>query len=529
MLYSEGRQSGEKGIHSLILVCILSALFCLTGCNDKDQNPNKEIGLTAFSDWKTSGYSINSHKIRDGIDKLRRADKDSIASDYYTRAYYSNARPFLWIDRSGVDNRADTLLAVLKTVEAMGFGRNAFCVDLLERDIKCIRNLDFGDSPQKINQTMAAVEYRLTKAYLRYVIGQRFGFVNPNRLFNQLDPLPCDSTERPKGFRKLFDANVERPGNAFYAKALRQISRDSLGPFLRSVRPVEDMYYRLEANLAKAKGVSERRRLLCNMERCRWRGCSPYGHKGKYVVVNIPAFHLYAYADDSVASMRVGCGSMKTKTPILNSAIERMDVNPVWNIPMSIIKNDVSRHVGDEEYFERNKYYIVERQTGKRLPVESVTHDMLLSGSCRVLQEGGTGNALGRIIFRFPNNFSVFLHDTSNPGVFQRDFRGVSHGCVRVERPFDLAAFLLDRPDEWLLDKLRISMDLPPQTERGRAYVDAGHENNRLVSSLKVEPRVPIYITYFTLYPNPQGQLVAFPDVYGYDDVLWRWIKPLTH
>lgn len=528
MLHSEDWQSGEKSFHSLILVCALLVVFGLTGCKEKATNPNKDIGLDAFSEWKTQGYALNSYKIRDAIDALCRADKDSLASDYYTRSYYSNRRPFLWIDRGGVDERADTLIAMLKTVGEMGLSEAAFGVARLERDINKVRSLDFGDDSVAINRTMASVEYRLTKAFMRYSVGQRFGFTNPNKLFNRLDPLPHDSTERPKGFRKLYDVNIERPDEAFYALALRRISCDSLGEFLRAVQPEDALYKKFAACLPTTRGKLERRRLLCNMERCRWRERNPHERNGKYIVVNIPAFHLYAYGGDTIVEMRVGCGSVKTKTPLLNSAIERMDVNPVWNIPASIIKNDVARHAGDVSYFERNRYYIVERKTGTKLPAESVTMAMLLSGNYRVTQEGGDGNSLGRIIFRFPNNFSVFLHDTSSRGVFQRDYRGVSHGCIRVERPFDLAAFLLDNPDEWLLDKLRISMDMAPQTERGLAYVKAEHENNRLVSSLKVKPNVPIYITYFTLFPGLGGQLAAWPDVYGYDEVLWRWIKPLA-
>ncbi len=510
------------------MACCLLAAIGLAGCREKAENPNKDIGAEAFSGWKTQAYALNSLRIRDAIDGFCRADRDSMAADYYTRSYYSRRSPFLWIDRSGVDERADTLVAVLKTVGSMGFSEAAFGVERIESDLRRVRCLDFGGDSLAINRMMASIEYRLTKAYLRYTVGQRFGFADPYRLFNRLDPLPCDSTERPKGFRKLYDAGTERPGNGFYAKALRQIRSDSLGLFLRSVSPADPLYARLMAELPSAKGLPARRRLLCNMERCRWRGGNPVAQDGKYVVVNIPAFHLYAYGGDSVMEMRVGCGSVKTKTPMLNSAIERMDVNPVWNIPVSIVKGEVARHAGDTLYFNRNKYYIVERKSGKRLPAESVTPAMLRSGNYRVSQEGGEGNSLGRIIFRFPNNFSVFLHDTSSRGVFQRDYRGVSHGCIRVERPFDFAAYLLDSPGEWTLDKLRISMDLPPQTARGRAYVKAGHEDNRLVSSLKVSPGVPIYITYFTLYPDCRGRLAAWPDVYGYDEALWRWIKPFT-
>ena len=149
---------------------------------------------------------------------------------------------------------------------------------------------------------------------------------------------------------------------------------------------------------------------------------------------------------------------------------------------------------------------------------------MLCSGNYRVAQQGGAGNALGRIIFRFPNNFSVFLHDTSSPGAFGRDNRGVSHGCVRVQRPFDLAVFLMDdSSDEWLLDRLRISMGMKPETDRGRDFLDnldPAAPTPTLVHNIPVTPRVPIFITYYTIFLSPDGTLQYYPDVYGYDDTI---------
>ena len=136
-----------------------------------------------------------------------------------------------------------------------------------------------------------------------------------------------------------------------------------------------------------------------------------------------------------------------------------MEVNPQWVIPMSIIEDDVAKRAGDTTYFNRNRYHIFDRQTNKELPVTEVSKAMLLSGKYRVAQEGGAGNSLGRIIFRFKNNFSVFLHDTSNPGAFERSQRSMSHGCVRVAKPFNLCQFVLgEDADEWLMDRIRISM-----------------------------------------------------------------------
>ena len=221
--------------------------------------------------------------------------------------------------------------------------------------------------------------------------------------------------------------------------------------------------------------------------------------------------------------MRAACGAQKTKTPLLTSQITHMEVNPQWLIPFSIIKNDIARHAGDSSYFARHRYFIADRKSGQRLNARSVSRSQLLSGNYRVGQEGGEGNALGRIIFRFPNNFSVFLHDTSSPGVFQRDDRGVSHGCVRVQRPFDLACFLFSElPDEWTLDKLRITMGMEPQSEKGIKYMADLEPDKKpqLIRWQSVSPRVPLYITYYTLFPVPGGQLKTYPDVYGYDKVL---------
>lgn len=504
-------------------------MLCLVlgGCEEKPANPNSNITMEAFSNLKTPSYALNSTKIKTQIEALCYADKDSTTADYRTRTYYLKGGPLLWVDRYGVDSRPDTLLAELRRrVADMGFTERSFDVNRIQADLDRLRNLDFDDSTHSANRVMARLEYRLTKAYLRYVVGQRFGFINPQYVFNRMDALREDSTGKALSYRKLYDVDIERPDRPFYERAFRCISNDSLAPFLRSVCPADPMYASLKERLGRTLGVTMRRLLLCNMERMRWRQRLPIDRSGKYVVVNIPAYRLYAYGPDSVVTMRIGCGSLKTKTPLLNSKIERMDVNPVWNIPMSIIKKDIAHHAGNPGYFASRRYYVVERATGKRVDPAVVTMGMLLSGAYRVSQEGGDGNALGRIIFRFANNFSVFLHDTSSRGVFSREDRGVSHGCVRVERPFDLAVFLLDSPDEWLLDRLRISMGLSPQTDRGLRYVESGAENNRLVGSVPVKPAVPLALAYYTLYPDADGTLHAWPDVYGYDDVVWRGIKP---
>ena len=223
--------------------------------------------------------------------------------------------------------------------------------------------------------------------------------------------------------------------------------------------------------------------------------------------------------------MRICCGATTNKTPLLHSAISYMQVNPEWIIPHNIVKTDIAHHGGDSAYFARHRYYIVERSSGDTLNPAEVSSEEILSGRMRIGQKGGAGNSLGRIVFRFPNNFSVYLHDTNNRGAFNRERRTLSHGCIRVQKPFDLACFLLPDADEWTKDRIRISMDIHPETERGQLYV---LEHAGDPSYQDVTPKVPVYIIYYTAYPNPKTGAVEFwPDLYGYDQTISREMGPI--
>ena len=143
----------------------------------------------------------------------------------------------------------------------------------------------------------------------------------------------------------------------------------------------------------------------------------------------------------------------------------------------------------------------------------------------------GVGNALGRVVFRFDNNFSIYMHDTSNPGVFSQRDRSVSHGCIRVARPYDLAVFMLSKKDEAMMERMRYSMtiDYRPSHTRGNDEESEKQKESidkkKMLGSLNVNPQVPIFISYYTLYPDQNGTLVPYPDVYGFDNVIYNSLK----
>ena len=502
----------------LFLLVIASAI---TGCKDKIVNPNKDLTLQDYESLDTSLYALNSHRIRENIAQLVKADADSMQADFKTKSHYIVNGTFLWIDRHGLKSQVDTLVSYLQEVKEMGFSPKKFRVSQIEKDLRRARELDFDTAQNNINRVMARLEYNLTKAYLRYVTGQRFGYMNPAYVFNRLDAMDGDSVHIR--YRGLFAIPMEKPGKHFFSEALSKIANDSVPLYLGEIQPKSKLYYKLKDMLKDAATEEARAKILCNMERCRWQIKQPSADE-RCIIVNIPSQQLWATCPDSVVPMRICCGSFTHKTPLLCSEINYMQVNPEWIIPHNIIKAEVAPHAGDSVYFARNDYSIVDRSTNDTLDVKSVSSAELKSGQLRVVQKSGPRNSLGRIVFRFPNNFSIYLHDTNNRSAFNRERRTVSHGCVRVQKPFELACFLLPEATEWKLEQMRISMDIPPKTKRGKDYLKTHKDDPhpyRLVSYQAVSPKMPVYILYFTTFPNPEtGKMESLSDLYGYDKVI---------
>lgn len=531
MLHYQSWKGCQKDSYLTILLFLVVA--CLTiGCSD-NATQKRDLTIEAFSELKAPVFQMSKSEILADIAKMGHVGKDSLSPRGRTFLHYEQTSRLLWVGKQGLTSQADTLLSCLSNLKRIGFSGSGFKVDEISSDMLRFRALDF-DGQHPVNEVVARLEYNLTRAYLTYVAGQQYGFVNPKSAINRIESAP-DSTGKVKvTFVNLYDVALERPTHAFYDKAIGCIATGSVGEMLKEVEPQSPLYRKLLSQLSDSASESSRKRILVNMERCRWKEKQPMPTQGKRVVVNVPAFMLYAIGPDSTMSMKIGCGATKTKTPLLTSAIEYLQVNPEWNIPQSIVNNDVLHHAGDSSYFARHRYYIAERATGKKVPIGSVTRAMLASGKYRVSQDGGRGNSLGRIVFRFKNNFSVYLHDTSTPGFFQNSWRGVSHGCVRVQRPFDLAHFLLGDIDDWTLDKIRISMDIPPVTSQGLEYIRTHQQEEnedgrklprKLIGYMPVKPNVPVYITYYTIYPDEYGVVRNYPDVYGYDQQIWNHLK----
>lgn len=485
---------------------------------------------SAFGGSEEPSFPFDGARIREVMDSVARVDKGEMYADAYIKALYevnpndtSAKDTFFWINKFGMDGRPEVLLEWLADVESQGLSKASFTVDEIADDLRAFRKLRPDSCTQsEVTELLGRLEYRLTRAYMRYAYGQRYGYVRPNVVFNKIL-----GSSKDEAYKNIYDVPFEVATGSFCAEALQKMmDAGEMKSFLADVQPTDSVFYQLcrEYQRAVDKGDKSLAGLArLNIERMRWRYERP-GNTGKYVFVNIPTFELEACDADKKATLRmkVCCGKADHRTPLLNSRINRLDLNPYWNVPMSIIKNEVApRHTGDAGYFSRNRMVAIEHSTGKELSAASLSASEWKSGRYGLRQDRGAGNSLGRLIFRFPNRFSVYLHDTNSPGAFNRAVRAVSHGCVRVQKPLDLAIFLMDNPSDLLKDKIRVAIDKAPLTQAGRKYKE-NTDKEKYMRSYSFDPKVPVYINYYTLYPDSTGVVKSYADVYGYDKALLK-------
>lgn len=522
MLHSQSRKDCKKSYRAIMLTASAFITTMLMSCN---------LGNTASEEMANERFNLlndSAQAAQSCLEEIIAGLHDTINTDKMVCDYYRDGGTWMWVTSDTMSlQAADSVSNYLqKKALEMGFSPQAFFVDSIKHQLAHIHNLDFDSTGTSVPQVMATLELATSKAYLRYAIGQRYGFTEPHRLLNHRE------RRSGGGYRIVYDIATEQPDSTFIRAAWENGGNNAPTEFLETCETSHPVYAKLKTMLPSDSTDEGRKRILCNMERLRWRHVNAISDGERHVFVNIPSQQLWAIDTDSTFSMRICCGAWATKTPLLDSKIRLIQLNPEWNIPGTILRSEVSPHAGDSAYFARHRYFIINRSTGDTVAAKNVTTAQLRSGAYRVAQHKGRGNSLGRIIFRFNNQFDVYLHDTNSPSAFNRDRRTISHGCVRVQRPFDLAMFMLPDADPWLLDRMRMNIDMAPQTQKGKNY-KRQHANDPdpiagiKMNSTSVNPTVPLIIDYYTLYPNPEtGQMETWPDRYEYDLKIADAIKP---
>lgn len=260
----------------------------------------------------------------------------------------------------------------------------------------------------------------------------------------------------------------------------------------------------LALNTPLAHRVVQLRLLL---ERIRW---LPHTFERPPIIVNIPQFRLHVLNGKlgQVFSMKVVVGrAYGHQTPIFASEIQSVIFRPYWNVPFSIQQNELVPHIRkDPNYLKKHNYEVVDSR-GRVVSEGQVDASMikgLATGRLFARQRPGPDNSLGLIKFQLPNAYEIYLHGTPATMLFSRSRRDFSHGCIRVEDPVALAAWVLrDNPD-WTPAKIREAM------------------NGQETFEVKLTRPVPVFIMYGTAVVSGNGEISFFRDVYGLDAKLER-------
>jgi L,D-transpeptidase YcbB len=270
----------------------------------------------------------------------------------------------------------------------------------------------------------------------------------------------------------------------------------------------------LSAWRAKAQGErtvqAQVDKIELTLERWRW---VPHQFTTTPIIVNIPAFRLYALSPNSdreaeMLRMDVVVGSAYShRTPVFSDALEHIIFAPYWDVPQSIAIAELLPLARRDPHVLTVNHYQIVSTAGTVLRPTRAALESVRTGAARIRQLPGGGNALGAVKFVFPNAFNVYLHDTPVQSAFARERRDLSHGCIRVARPFALAQWVLRDVAGW--DSTAIAAAMQRSTP------------------LRVDlPRpVPVHILYATAVAREDGTVLFYDDIYGLDAELERQLR----
>jgi len=433
---------------------------------------------------------------------------------------YGNAP--LWLEPDGVRDRATALLKALEEAPQHALNTEGYPID-------SIRLMVDGEALAKkaTPQALADADVLLTAAYVAYASDMLMGQVDPKTLSQawfipmrvaEVDSALVRTLQNPVMARGLANMVPQDSGYAVlkseYARYQQIVAAGgwspvsgagAAGPSAAVTRlraeglPVDSvagdaalavsLYQerhgltengRLDAGTLRSLNVPATERLQqigSNLERHRW---LPRSLGLRYILVNVPAFRLEAYdAGQKALEMKVVVGSEfeGRSTPVFSDSMEFVVFRPYWNVTPTIAA---------KEFFP--KY-------GSNLPEGyEIWHD---KGKTRIRQRPGEKNSLGLVKFMFPNDFNIYLHDTPAKALFNQADRAASHGCIRLEKPDEMAEFVLGWPN----DQVHQAMN--------------GSDNRTVM----IPKKIPVYIVYFTAYAR-DGHLHFGDDVYDRDERL---------
>lgn len=488
----------------ITLLCIFMAISF--GCKKKRRwdTPGilyKKTPNSVFKKLDPEAYDTVFNKVLDSL-------KPQLNNYNIIKAYYANDSEPVLIDRHIPNDGFKAMIDYYQRAGEHGLNPNMFQTEKLSGLINQFYNKKAIKTPNQAYHAMAELELIAANSLINYSSDLQFGLINPKTIF----PRYFIATQEP-------DSNSKK--QMFYQKDLRV--------YLDSIQPKDPQYVALQKayiNNSVIPGLSleESKRILqVNLERLRWKNKPK---ESKYVMVNIANFGLDVMdSGRSVLNMEVCVGQGRNmdysknlmhyddtdkvdkpnshETPMLNSMIYMAQVNPVWNIPQSIARKEIAKQAQEDPFYFDNKGIDVYKDDKKIDDPSTIDWSTVDVSDYEFKQRPGEQNSLGKIKFIFKNKSSVYLHDTPVKSAFNLKMRAVSHGCVRLQQPLELAHSLFGDGKKYDLIAKDMAEDSPEPTD------------------INLPSKVPVYITYYTCWADSTGALQHCGDVYGQDIVLF--------
>lgn len=251
--------------------------------------------------------------------------------------------------------------------------------------------------------------------------------------------------------------------------------------------------------------------LLLNLERTRWVFQQP---DDDFLLVNIAGFHVRRITDrKEVFDSRVIVGKYHKETPVFKGVMKYIVINPTWTLPYSIATHETLPRIKKDPGYLAAKHMEVMDRGGKVLDASTIDWSKYSAGNFPFIirQKAGPWNALGEVKFMFPNKYAVYLHDTPSRGLFNRQDRAFSHGCIRTEDKWDLLMSLMDDPEVWNMDKINEILKSGKTT------------------TINLPKSINIYLIYMTAAVDQQNNLMFMKDVYKRDEAVLKALKKPYH
>jgi murein L,D-transpeptidase YcbB/YkuD len=381
--------------------------------------------------------------------------------------YYASADGgVLWTDEKGITAKGERLVAAFAAADDWGLSAKSFAISDLAKSAP------------------AEMEIKLSMMLLKYARHARGGRIPEpaKQLSSYLDRVP-----------QYLEPKVVLSGAA---------KADDVQAYLQSLHPKQPQFEKLrqrflEARAGGAARAAEAAQLRANMEMWRW---IPDDMGKLYVWVNLPEYMIRVIKDGIVIHEERAIVGLKDKqTPVFSDEMETIVFKPYWALPESIKVDDVYPSLARGGTVAK-RYNLRVAYNGRIIDPSTVDWSTADIRKYEIYQPSGEGNMMGVLKFLFPNKHQTYMHDTPDKKLFEAGDRTFSHGCMRVRNPVRLAEVVL-------------AEDQGLQAEKIQDLATRGPENN----SVQLGTKIPVHITYFTVWIGDDGTPVTFKDMYGHE------------